>query len=112
MMTLFSARPCSLLMLAGLSLGFGTLSARASSDDSWAAFGKEVAAACKAATGDSFSKPRVVVDPYGSERFGLAIVTGKLKAGGTGSVICVFDKQSRKAEVGSELGPDLLKIAK
>lgn len=86
-------------------------SARASSGDAWAEFAANVKKACLAAVGQSFVKPKIIVDPFGSERYGLAIITGKLKAGGTGSQICVYGKQDQKAEVGSELGADVLKIA-
>ncbi len=104
------------LKAAGLALlglaACATTPALASSDGAWADFARNVEKACKAAVTGTYVKPRVIVDPYGSERFGLAIVTGKLKAGGTASHICVYDKQTQKAEVGSELGPDLLKIAR
>lgn len=85
--------------------------AHASSDDAWAEFAASVEKACLAAAGESFAEPRVIVDPYGSERFGLAIVTGALKAGGTGSQICVYGKEDQKVELGSELGADVLNIA-
>ncbi len=100
------ALACTLILAAAASQAF------ASSDDAWAEFAKDVTKACKAAVADSYVKPRVIVDPFGSEHYGLAIVTGKLKAGGTGSHICVYDKVSKKVETGSELGTDTLKIGK
>lgn len=107
-------RTTALALAVTLSAALATGLARpahASSDEAWTEFAADVEKACLAAVGDSFSEPRVIVDPYGSERFGLAIVTGTLKAGGTGSQICVYGKQDQKAEVGSELGPDMLNIA-
>lgn len=103
----------TVLFLSATLLATGmSASARASSDDAWAEFARIVEKACKAAVQGTYVKPRVIVDPYGSETYGLAIVTGKLKAGGTGSQICVYGKQSQKAEVGSELSPEQLKIVR
>lgn len=45
----------------------------------------------------------VVVDPFGSECFGLAIVTGRAAIDGPASVICVLDKRSRAVEIGGAL---------
>lgn len=91
----------------------GSTPARASSDDAWAAFARNVAKACKTGTGSTFVKPEVIVDPFGSETYGLAIVTGKLKAGGkAGTMLCVYDKKTGKAEVGSELGEEVVRVSK
>ena len=52
-----------------------------------------------------------IMDPYGSESYGLALVSGKAKgAKQTISTICVFDKKTKKAEVGSELSADQVKV--
>ncbi|MFB2550962.1 hypothetical protein [Ensifer soli] len=78
--------------------------ARASSDDAWAAFRADVSKACIAAVGDQLYDPTAVVDPTGSEHYGLALVSGTPKgASGTVSHICVYDKQTKAAEVGSEI---------
>jgi hypothetical protein len=98
------ARTASLLA-ATILPGAGT--AEASSDDAWAAFAQTVEAKCLAAAKDTLDAPRVVVDPFGSERYGLAIVTGKAKGTMTTvSHICVMDKQTEAAELGSELGAE------
>lgn len=107
-----ACRNTALVLSAGLFALGTSAPARASSGDAWAEFARNVEKACKAAVEGTYVKPRVIVDPFGSETYGLAIVTGKLKAGGTASHICVYGKQSQKAEVGSELGPDVLKIGK
>ena len=96
--------PIAAMLLAAAS------PALASSDDAWAAMRKDVEKACKAGAGQDFVKPAVIVDPFGSENFGLAIVTGKLKAGGKASVICLYDKKTKTVERGSELGENVLKI--
>lgn len=77
--------------------------ASASSDDAWAAFAAEVNDACIAATTDFLTDATASVDPFGSESYGLAIVTGNTPAGTTSSIICVFDKKTKAVEIGGEL---------
>lgn len=80
--------------------------AHASSGDAWSEFRKEVADACLSAGATLVDAARVTVDPFGSEHFGLALVEGRTKGGDAPvRVICVFDKATRKAEIGGEL-PD------
>ncbi|OJF93887.1 hypothetical protein [Pararhizobium antarcticum] len=81
----------------------------ASSDKAWDALRADVQAQCLAAVTETVESPKAVVDPFGSERFGLALVSGKAKgADRTVSYICVYDKQTKAAEIGSELTPDML----
>lgn len=75
----------------------------ASSDDAWAKFAVEVEQGCIEATKGLVTDAKVVVDPFGSESFGLAVVTGTSGSGATSSIICVFDKQSKTVEIGGEL---------
>ncbi|QQR36846.1 hypothetical protein JI749_04230 [Devosia oryziradicis] len=77
--------------------------AMASSGDAWEEFAAEVEQGCLAATEGVFTEPSAVVDPFGSESFGLAIVSGEFPSGGQGSIICVFNKQTGAVEVGGEL---------
>jgi hypothetical protein len=93
-----------LKQLAAAALIFSaTGSAFASSDDAWAEFAAEVEQACRTATTDFFNDATVVVDPFGSESYGLAVVSGDNPAGATSSIICVFDKQTKAVEIGGEL---------
>lgn len=77
--------------------------AQASSDDAWAILAAEVEESCLDATKDVFSDAKAVVDPFGSESFGLAVVSGTTSGGTSASIICVFDKQSKVVEIGGEL---------
>ncbi|MGV8936112.1 MAG: hypothetical protein ACOH2J_03255 [Allorhizobium sp.] len=98
----------ALAVVAGLASGGP---ARASSDDAWAEFSAAVEQKCLSAVGGAIEKPVVVVDPSGSERFGLALVTGtppKMKQ--PVSYICVLDKETGAVELGSELSSDMLTI--
>ncbi|MCF6370381.1 hypothetical protein [Rhizobium halophilum] len=98
-------------ILATITLLAAAGSASAASDDAWAQFARTVEEKCLAAAADMIEAPRAVVDPFGSERFGLAILTGKAKgADATISHICVMDKQSETVELGSELSADELRV--
>ena len=69
----------------------------ASSDDAWEDFRHEVAAACTALVQDR-GEVAVEVNPFGSESYGAAIVTLTSDAG-SDRMICVFDKETRQAEL-------------
>lgn len=100
-------------LLAATALALITLSssAFASSGDAWDAFAKDVAAKCTALAAGRIEQPKVVVDPFGTESYGVAILTGKaVGADATVSSICVYDKKSRAAEIGGELPADQVTI--
>ena len=98
-------------MLAALALLLAAGSASAASGDAWEEFARTVEEKCLAAAADMIEAPRALVDPFGSERFGLAIVTGKAKGADAAiSHICVMDKQSETVELGSELSGDDLRV--
>lgn len=89
----------SLAMLPALALP-----AAASSDDAWAQFRKDVETACLAAAEPQFETATARVDPFGSESYGLALVSGKAKgADAEIAAICVYDKQAKTVEIGGEL---------
>lgn len=82
----------------------GILPAAASSDDAWQAFAEDVRAACVKASEPLMDAPVALVDPHGSESYGLALLTGKAKGAEDDiSAICVYDKQTKKTEIGGEL---------
>ncbi|NTC85418.1 hypothetical protein G6M81_22510 [Agrobacterium tumefaciens] len=98
----------ALLLAAFSSLA---LPAAASSDDAWKEFVADVQTACLGAGKDMIEDAKVVVDPVGSENYGLAVLTGKAKgADATISHICVYDKKTKAVELGSELASDTLKV--
>lgn len=87
------------------------LPASASSGDAWAEFAAKVKKQCLAAAAGSLEKPAIAVDPLGTESYGVAVLSGKPRgAKGSVSYLCVMDKQSGKAELGSELGADVLTV--
>ncbi|MBN9021698.1 MAG: hypothetical protein J0H08_06325 [Rhizobiales bacterium] len=78
--------------------------ALASSDDAWAEFEKDVAGACLKAAEPMFESATARVDPFGSESYGLALLSGKAKgADAEIAAICVYDKQAKTVEIGGEL---------
>ena len=84
----------------------------ASSSDAWAEFAKDVAAKCTALAEGRIEQPKVVVDPFGTESYGVAILTGKaVGADAIVSSICVYDKKSQAAEIGGELPADQVTIS-
>lgn len=98
----------------GLILIFASIAAlpaAASSDSAWEQFVGDVQAKCLDAGARLMDDPKAVVDPTGSENYGLAILTGKAKgADATVSHICVYDKKSKAVELGSELSADSVKV--
>ncbi|XUY27442.1 hypothetical protein RMR21_003505 [Agrobacterium sp. rho-8.1] len=87
------------------------LPAAASSGDAWQEFAADVQAKCLAAAKDTIDDAKALVDPTGSEHYGLAIMTGKARGTKTTvSHICVYDKKTKTVELGSELSSDTVKI--
>lgn len=83
----------------------------ASSNDAWQEFAADVEAKCRKAAHATMEDAHAVVDPFGSEHYGMAIVTGKPRgANGFITHICVYDKQAKTAEIGSEFKTDQLRL--
>ncbi|MBB4184955.1 hypothetical protein GGE07_001584 [Sinorhizobium terangae] len=104
-------RPTSILSLLAVSLGAGA--AHASSGDAWEEFRADVSAKCIAAAAESLEDVNAIVDPFGTESYGVALVSGKPK-GGDGNVtqICVYDKQTKAVELGGEIGAQVIPASK
>lgn len=92
-------------------LPLASMPAAASSPDAWDEFAKDVAAKCTTLAEGRIEKPAVVVDPFGTENYGVAILTGKAAgADAVVSSICVYDKKAKAAEIGGELTADQVTI--
>jgi hypothetical protein len=92
------------ISLLAFILTLPALPVLASSDDAWEQFRKDVAAGCLAAAAPMFETASARVDPFGSESYGLALVTGRERDIGEGiAVICVYDKKTKHVEIGGEL---------
>lgn len=78
--------------------------ALASAPDAWEQMRKSVETACLKAAAPLLPTATVSVDPFGSENYGLAVLTGLPKGGKQRAMlICVYDKRRGTAEVGSEM---------
>ncbi|WP_378132281.1 hypothetical protein [Chelatococcus sp. GCM10030263] len=103
-------RSAGIFGLAVLVIAAAT-GAQASSEEAWDEMRAAVRNQClQLAKAQSLGQVDVEVDPFGSESYGLALlVTGRkgqtAKAGGDQgrAFLCVMDKRSGKAELGTEL---------
>ena len=86
------------ILLAALALP-----AAADSPDAWNAFRAEVAAACTALV-TTDGTVSVEVNPFGSQSYGAAIVTVTADWG-SDRMICIFDKETREAELTAAFTP-------
>lgn len=96
-------QPAVIVMAACGVVALATL-ARASSDEAWSTFRADVEAACLKAADPLFSQAVARVDPFGSESYGLALMSGTAKGSDAGiAAICVYDKKTGAVEIGGEL---------
>lgn len=99
-----------------LSASFALLAtsvAQAATTQPPSAFQTQVQQNCLSAASALFRRPKIAVDPIGSDSFGIAIVYGRSSGGdGATSVVCIMDKKTGRIELGSELSPDIIRIKK
>ncbi|WP_205910417.1 hypothetical protein [Rhizobium sp. FKL33] len=101
----------NILFLAAAATLALPMAASASSPDAWAEFNETVKTKCAEAAKAEFRRVDVVVDPTGSESYGLALVHGRLKTEkARGAVLCVVDKKTGKVEIGTMLGKDVVRV--
>lgn len=92
-----SIRP--LPVLAVLSL-VSASPALASSEDAWKQFAADVQDSCLSASTQLVNEAQIVVDPFGTEHYGVAIIAGKAPgADAQISLVCVYNKETKTAEV-------------
>lgn len=72
----------------------------AASEDAWEEFRKATEAACRSLVQvPPGGMVTVEVNPFGSERFGVALLAVRLPDGSTDRMACVREKQGGKAEL-------------
>lgn len=79
--------------------------AAASTQQAWEEFRATVEETCQNAAEGLLEAPEIVVDPFGSESYGIAVLTGR-DVGGDGdllNVVCVVDKTTGAAELSGSL---------
>lgn len=86
---------CAAAALAFAPAAVLPTAAGASSPDAWMEFRAEVRASClAAASGVGMSNPEVIVHPFGSESYGIAVLRQ-----GADKRICIFDKRTKAVEL-------------
>ncbi|ARJ68398.1 hypothetical protein B0A89_00745 [Paracoccus contaminans] len=80
-----------------LSAGY----AAASSEGTWDAMRQDIHDRCLALRNSTGSAGETVIEvnPFGSERFGAAILTTRLNGGASERTICIYDKETHAAEL-------------
>ncbi|MCC6736168.1 MAG: hypothetical protein IT534_08565 [Bauldia sp.] len=85
----------------------GVAHSRAATEAEWEAFRADVEAKCLAAAEGLFETATAIVDPFGSQTYGMALIRGKARGADVDIMaICVYDKATKVAEIGGEL-PDI-----
>jgi hypothetical protein len=91
---------------AGLAAMISATPLQASSEAAWDEFRANVKKGCEAAVSDRLVKPTFVIDPHGTETYGVAVAKGRSKYGKARlMIVCVFDKKTQKTETSNELTP-------
>lgn len=82
-----------ILALSGLLFAGAAM---ASSDEAWEEFRAEVKESCAALADDN---AQIEVNPFGSESYGIAMITVDYDDDKQERMVCIFDKQSKEAEI-------------
>ncbi|MFD2239104.1 hypothetical protein [Aureimonas populi] len=86
---------------------FSSSAALASSPDAWSQFRRDVEAACRAGSASLVREPQILVDPFGLQSYGLAILNGaSVEDGSPVSMVCVYDKAQGSVEIGGTMAMD------
>ena len=82
-----------------------TLPAHASSDAAWDEMRERLALGCEALLPES-AEAAIDVNPFGSERYGLALAIVTYADGTTERLACIMDKQSGEIELTGPFAPE------
>lgn len=101
-----------LLPLAFIAI-LSTHDSSASTSEAWQELEDAIKAQCSILFDREFSRYQLHIDPYGSESYGIAFAKGKLRSSSglrapKSSMICIYDKRSRRAEIGQSFNSDRL----
>jgi hypothetical protein len=81
----------------------------ASSPEAWKEFATDVEKACTRLAPEELRNFSITVSDYGSSSYGMAVLQD-LQSGASGIYVCVYDKQTKKAELSGRM--DLKKAKK
>lgn len=85
-------------------LALAATPAAASTDEAWQEFRADVERACTALA-PSQGETAIEVNPFGSESYGAALLITTLPDGGADRYVCIYDKQSKQAELSAPFVP-------
>lgn len=89
-----------IFLIAGLVAAVAPTVTVASGDEAWEEFRKAVDAACRELVEvPDNAQVQVNVNPFGSESYGAALVAVNFGAEGEDVMVCIYDKQSKDAEL-------------
>ena len=85
----------------GATLAIGAaVPALSSSGDAWTEFRSAVETECAALVeAPEGASTEIEVNPFGSEKYGVALVTVTLEDGTADRMVCIYDKQAETAEL-------------
>jgi hypothetical protein len=88
----------AVLRLVGIILSLlPVVESYAASPEAWEEFRIDVERACLALA-VSLDRPKVIVNPFGTESYGVAMLIGDEKGGGE-TYACVYEKRTKRAEL-------------
>lgn len=90
--------------LAAITFCCATSAALASSEDAWDQFRKDVHDAC-VALAPKDGETVIEVNPFGSESYGAALIVHTVNDDAAERYVCIYDKQTKKAEITQEFTP-------
>ena len=85
------------LMAIALSL-VPAVESYGASPEAWEQFRTDVERACLALA-VSLDEPKIFVNPFGTESYGVAMLIGAEKGGGGETYACVYEKRTKRAEL-------------
>ncbi|WP_157928948.1 hypothetical protein [Pararhizobium haloflavum] len=92
------------VLLAALASASFTAPALAASPAAWDEFRLSITRECLALASERMIEPEIRVDPFGSQTYGLAVVSGS-EDGERVERVCVMDKASKVVELGNPIPP-------
>jgi hypothetical protein len=90
-----------------------TVPAQASSPAAWEAFRADVEKSCTASLPEVLGSPTVFVEPTGTQSYGVAAIEGLSPESKAQVVyVCVYDKQTKRAEVTPAIAAEFLHVVR
>jgi len=80
----------------------------ASTPEAWTEFRQDVGNACREKVKGLLTTPKFLIDPLGSESFGIAVAYGSSRHDSKPrTIICVYDKKTKRVEISQEFRAEI-----